>query len=74
MESTLGLVDELNRLRDIEREYRITLRALAIVTERLLVATKSHAVEISDSAIESGPDLRAWRDEARRGVVITVER
>jgi hypothetical protein len=67
-----ALADDLSRLRAIEREYRMTLRVLAVVVERLL--GEGEHVVITDEALADTPDLVAWRDEPRKQVVITVAR
>jgi len=54
-------VDELIRLRAIEREYLVTVRALAVTVDRLVRLVGGTSVEISDEAIQNAPDLRAWR-------------
>lgn len=64
---------ELTRLRQIDREYRVTIIVVAVLAERLLSVTGGDAIEISDSALHEAPDLRAWRDPERKSVMITVE-
>lgn len=65
---------ELERLREIDREYRVTLQVLAVLTERYLQASGQAAVIISDLDLADQPDLIAHRDDARRIVSLTVTR
>lgn len=51
------------RLCDLEVEYDMTIRVLAVVVERLQQATGSLEVQISDEALGDLPDLTAWRIE-----------
>jgi hypothetical protein len=69
-----AIVDELVRLRAIEREYRTTVNVLAVVVERLLAATHATRIEITDAAYKDSPDLHAWREETTRLVVLTTAR
>lgn len=69
-----GITAELERLHALEREYRITVAALAVVVEQLLVLTHGTSVCISDEALAACPDLGAWRDAPARAVVITAHR
>lgn len=47
----------------LEDEYKMTLRVLAVVVERLQQLTGSTEVQISDSAIADLPDLDGWRNQ-----------
>lgn len=58
----------------MEREYRITVRVLAVAVERLLALTGGDLVEITDQALAGSPDLRAWREPAKSAVLIAVSR
>lgn len=66
--------DELSRLQATAAEYRVTVRVLAIVVERLLVMTGGNSMSITDEALARCPDLRAWRDDPAKAVVVTVSR
>lgn len=69
-----SIVDELVRLRAVEREYRVTVNVLAVLAERLLAATHARRIEITDAAYADSPDLTAWRDEPNYMVVLTTTR
>lgn len=71
---TAEFVDELVRLKAVEREYIVTVRVLAVVVERLLVLTHGKSVSITDEALTACPDLEAYRDDPARAVVISVSR
>lgn len=58
----------------MRREYQTTLSVLAVVTERLLAATKADHLEIDDAATLMCPDLEAYRDPARRVLILKVSR
>lgn len=66
--------NEVVRLRALETEYRVTLKVLAVVVERLLAGHEGEHVVITDEALTDTPDLVAWRDVERRQVVIAVAR
>lgn len=68
------VVDELVRLRGVEREYRVTVNVLAVIAERLMAATHASRIEITDLAYADSPDLSAWRDEPNNMVVLTTSR
>lgn len=68
------IVDELVRLRGIEREYRVTVNVLAVIAERLMAATHAVRIEITDQAYANSPDLNAWRDHGVHMVVLTTSR
>lgn len=68
------VIDELIRLRALEREYRVTVNVLAVLAERLMAATHASRIEITDEAYADSPDLNAWRDESRYMVVLTTSR
>ncbi len=74
MKITMGQVDELERLRTIEREYRVTVLALAVVVERLLTLTGGDSIEIADATLMGAADLRAWRNARRSSVEISIKR
>lgn len=65
---------ELERLREIDTEYKITLQVLAVVTERYLQATDQGQVIISDADLRSAPDFIAHRDDGRGRISLTVAR
>jgi len=72
--ATEDYVDEMARLRALQREYAVTVRALAVAVERLLEFTGGDSLEISDQALSNAPDLRAWRNDDRSTVEIAVSR
>lgn len=77
MDTILGAptVDgELERLRNVEREYRVTVRVLAVVAERLLAVTKAQELEVGADAMLDTPDLDAYLDPGRGVIVIKVSR
>lgn len=74
MDAQLAHASEFARLRALEQEYRVTVKVLAIVVERLLDGSSGEHVVITDEALADTPDLVAWRDEARSQVVIAVAR
>lgn len=57
------LIASVARLCDLEVEYDLTLRVLAVVAERLQDATDSREIQVSDEALADQPDLKAWRDD-----------
>jgi hypothetical protein len=68
------LTSELLRLKAVEREYFVTVRALAVSVERLLQITRGDTLEISDANLADAPDLQAWRNADRNSVEIKVSR
>lgn len=62
------------RMPDVELEYRLTLRVLAVICERLLAATGGQLIEVGDAAVRDSPDLIALRDEPGNRILISVER
>jgi hypothetical protein len=64
-----ALLRSVEHLLDLEVEYDMTVRVLAVVVE--MVQQLSHATEIhiSDSAVVDQPDLTAWRD-AEAGIIV----
>lgn len=65
---------ELDRLRAIAAEYSVTVRVLAVIVELLLREIGGDVVEIEDATLANSPDLKAWRENEREAVAITVER
>lgn len=59
---------------DLAAEYRLTMRVLAIVAERLLTLTKGERVLIDESALRDSPDIVSWVDRAEGQIVIKVSR
>lgn len=57
-----ALLRNVERLCDLEVEYDMTVRVLAVVVERLQAATGASEIQIAESAIAAQPDLTAWRD------------
>lgn len=57
-----ALLRNVERLCDLEVEYDMTIRVLAVVVERLQAATGASEIQIAESAILAQPDLTAWRD------------
>lgn len=66
--------ERIARLVAIEQEYRVTVVVLAIVVEQVLKSTGGVSVEISDEALSNAPDLKAWRNDDRSTVEISVSR
>lgn len=62
------------RLRNIEREYAVTVRVLAVVVERAIENANAHGLVVTDEALMNAPDLRAWREQEKYQVVIQVSR
>lgn len=67
-------LDQMARLRDLEKEYRVTLLVLSVLVEQMLRMTGGTSVEIADSALADAPDLNAWRNEQRYTVELAVSR
>lgn len=65
---------ELEWLRRMEPEYRVTLQALAVLTERYLKATGQSQVLISDQEMHNAPDFIGQRDDGRGRISLTVSR
>jgi hypothetical protein len=69
-------IQALNRrlamLEGIQREYAVTIRVVGILTQRLLAVTGGEMLVITDAAMAESPDVRAWREDALRQVVIQV--
>lgn len=59
---------------DLEAEYDVTVRVLAVLVERLQRLTGSHEIQISDAAVTDQPDLTAWRNEAEGSVSLRASR
>jgi len=67
-----ALVTDYARLQALEREYVMLTRVCSVLVERLLAITGARAVEISDDVIAHARGTKAWRDESRDVVLITV--
>lgn len=65
---------ELERLRQIEPEYRVALQVVAVLTERLLAATAGTALVIDDDALAHSPDLVADRDVMLKRLKLSTSR
>lgn len=63
---------DLPGLLQTQRDYDALTRVFSVVVERLLDLTGGRAIEMSDEAIERARGTRAWRDESRDLVMITV--
>lgn len=59
-----ALAQNVARLCDLEVEYEMTIRVLAVLVERVQQLTGSGEVQISDQAVADQPDLTAWRNES----------
>jgi hypothetical protein len=67
--------EELERVYEsLRREYNTTIRVLTVLVERVLSLTSAEFVFIDDSATVACADLQAWRDDARRQVILSVTR
>lgn len=64
---------ELDRLRALEEEYRITMRVMAVLANYLLGDSPSETLVISDEALINCGSIHAWRDESRRLTYIEVK-
>lgn len=69
-----GEREEERELDRIDREYRVTLQVLAVLTERYLQASGQAMVIISDTDLANQPDFIAHRDETRKLISLTVTR
>jgi len=58
-----ALLSSVERLCDLEVEYDVTVRVLAVVVERLQRQTRSKEIQVSQQATEDLPDLTAFRDD-----------
>lgn len=63
-----ALLRSVERLCDLEVEYDLTLRVLAVLVERVQDLTGGARIDIADAAIYDQPDLSAWRD-AESGMI-----
>lgn len=64
---------EYERLKAIEAEYRMTIRVVAVLAERLLLNPDAE-LTISDRAMIDCPELIAWRDPANETTHIKIKR
>lgn len=65
---------KLAALQAAQKELVVTQKVLAVVTERLLAATKASSVIITDAVFEKAPSLHAWREDPQARVVVTIQR
>lgn len=56
-----ALIRNVARLCDLEIEYDMTLRVLAVVVEQLQIVLGAAEIRLADKAITDQPDLTAWR-------------
>lgn len=70
----VDLIAEYQRLQAVEREYQVTIKVVAVLTEIVSRLTQGNRVEITDAMIADSPSLTAWRDEKRSTVVIETSR
>lgn len=56
------LLKNVERLLDVEVEYDMTVRVMAVLVEMVQQLTRSNEVNISDAAVVDQPDLVAWRN------------
>lgn len=69
-----ALLRSVERLCDLEIEYDMTIRVLAVLVERVQDLTGGDQVDIADVAIADQPDLSAWRDAATGIMSLTARR
>ena len=55
-----ALLNSIERLCDLEVEYDVTVRVLAVVVERLQQQTRSKEIRVPVQATEDLPDLTAF--------------
>ncbi len=63
---------ELERLQAIEKEYRIMLRVVAVLTD--LVTRGKGTIAISDAQLLKAPEMQAWHDDRHNCVVIEANK
>jgi hypothetical protein len=63
-----SLLKSVERLLDLEVEYDMTVRVLAVLVEQVQHLSRSDEIHISDETLLDQPDLTAWRD-AKSGVI-----
>ena len=63
-----SLLKSVERLLDLEVEYDMTVRVLAVLVEMNQQLSRSDEIHISDDALLDQPDLTAWRD-AQTGTI-----
>lgn len=56
------LLKSVERLCDLEVEYDMTVRVLAVCVELLQQALRQGEIRVSDTEVGDQPDLTAWRD------------
>lgn len=69
-----ALLRSVERLCDLEVEYDMTMRALAVLVEQPQQVTGGERIDIPDAAILDQPDLIAWRDEASGTIRLSARR
>lgn len=67
-------VDEVTRLKAVEREFLVMRRVLAITVQRLLELTGGDSVEITDAALQDAPGVLGWRNLPNKSVEIELDR
>jgi hypothetical protein len=58
------LLKSVERLCDLEVEYDMTIRVLAVCVELLQGQMRQDEIRVSDAQVTDQPDLTAWRDPA----------
>ena len=58
------LLRSVERLCDLEVEYDMTVRVLAVLVEQQQRLTRTDEIRVSDADVLDQPDLTAWRDPA----------
>lgn len=74
MKQDVMLAQDVARLVNVEIEYDLTLRVLAVMVERVQELTGADEIQISDQAIYDRPDLSAWRNAAKRTICLKTAR
>ena len=59
-----GLLKSVERLCDLEVEYDMTVRVLAVLVETVQRLTRTSEIRVYDADVADQPDLTAWRDSS----------
>lgn len=69
-----ALIRGVQRLCDLEVEYDLTVRVLAVMVERVQQLTGADEVHVEPAALDEQPDLTAWRVEPDGAICLRAGR
>lgn len=69
-----ALAKRLAYLVDLEVEYDMTIRLLAVLVERVQEITGADEIQVSDQTVADQPDLSAWRNLSEHTICMKTVR